>query len=311
MLNKKLTPFERSGLASISEITSPVGKLLLAKLELVSKEFLEQEAQFRSPEYFWPRDPLHEWSRRWEYPYVYHHLQRWLAGGGPAGQPTVVDLGSGVTFFPFACARLGATVICADVDPICARDIPRAAEVVSAGPGSVQYRGIERARLPFEDHEVDALYCISVLEHVPGRSGLVSEIARVIKPGGLLVLTLDIDREGHGEMTPQDYCDLTKVLDRYFMLGKPLAVVSGPDLLTSLGSTIKLYGSLRPGWICLKERVVKPLLGRSPASINLCVMGLVMTRRADWVTDSEAPDKARTLKNRELLLRLESEFPIL
>ena len=68
-------PFDRSGLATLSDIETAEWRELYAVMEKEQAEVLAQESRFRSLEYKWPRDPLHNWSRVWEYPYVYHHLR--------------------------------------------------------------------------------------------------------------------------------------------------------------------------------------------------------------------------------------------
>src|SRR5688572_1374985 len=42
--------------------------------------------------------------------------------------------------------------------------------------------------MPFKDHEFDALWSIWVLEHIPNPEAALSEIRRVVKPGGLIYM---------------------------------------------------------------------------------------------------------------------------
>jgi len=132
--------FDRCGVAALSELHSPECRARFAHLERQQQEFLSHAAEFRSPEYKWPRDPLHTWSRVWEYPYVHHHVEESCSRSSASGPPRVVDLGSGVTFFPFSVAQLGCHVTCADIDPVCAKDLARAAQVIDCRPGRVDFR---------------------------------------------------------------------------------------------------------------------------------------------------------------------------
>ena len=63
----------------------------------------------------WVLDPLHQWSRQWEYPFVFNALKKANVEDGAR----ILDAGSGISFFPFLIAQqLRATVTCCDVDPL-------------------------------------------------------------------------------------------------------------------------------------------------------------------------------------------------
>ena len=51
------------------------------------------------------------------------------------------------------------------------------------------------SRLPYADGSFDVVYSVSVLEHVPTRSAVLRELVRVLRPGGLFVLTFDVGLE--------------------------------------------------------------------------------------------------------------------
>ena len=72
-------------------------------------------------------------------------------------------------------------------------------------PPGVKYQGIDIAPefagpdvliqdisngIPFPDGAYDFVFCIEVLEHVPNPYGTLGEIHRVLKPGGVLVLSV-------------------------------------------------------------------------------------------------------------------------
>jgi SAM-dependent methyltransferase len=72
-------------------------------------------------------------------------------------------------------------------------------------PPGVRYQGVEIAPefggpdilthdisrgLPFDDASFDFAFCIEVLEHLPNPFGALSEIHRVLKPGGVVVLSV-------------------------------------------------------------------------------------------------------------------------
>ncbi|HEX9282949.1 MAG TPA: methyltransferase domain-containing protein [Gemmatimonadales bacterium] len=72
-------------------------------------------------------------------------------------------------------------------------------------PAGVRYQGIDIAPefagpdvliqdisrgIPFADGAYDFVFCIEVLEHVPNPFGTLTEINRVLRPGGVLVLSV-------------------------------------------------------------------------------------------------------------------------
>lgn len=60
---------------------------------------------------------------------------------------------------------------------------------------------------PLEDHSMDGVLCTQVLEHSPNPGRLLSEIARVLKPGGKLILTAPFLWQEHEQ--PYDYFRFT------------------------------------------------------------------------------------------------------
>ena len=280
--------FERNGIAAMSDLDTAEWKEVFALLEAEQQRFLSHEDAFRSPNYPWPRDPLHCWSRIWEYPYVYSFLRSHLAPSGAArssdGPARVVDLGSGVTFFPFSVARLGSHVTCADIDPICAGDLGKAAAVVDHAPGAVDFRLIEGDALPFGDGEVDAVYCVSVLEHIPTFEVTVREVARILQPGGILLLTIDLDLTGLAEIGVENYRRLKDTLRDHFHGVFPDVTVHPADVLRSDTSQYSISGEPPPPpdgpWLAFKKRVIRPLLGETPAPIPRLAVECMVLRRS-------------------------------
>lgn len=258
-------PFDRSGLACIDDLTNPACRELFDLMEREQGMFLAHEAEFRSPEYGWPRDPLHTWSRCWEYPYVYQALRSGYGRLAEGRQPLLVDVGSGVTFFPFAVAKLGYRVVCTDVDPVCCRDLRKAARVVSCSPGSVDFKPCSLEHLPFEDQECDGICCISVIEHVPDPPATVREMFRILKKNGLLSLTIDLDLRGDHEIGPRSYLELHRALRSCFELAAPEYGIHPATMLTSTTGPYPV--GIRPGLkktIFQVKQLVKPLMGRRP-----------------------------------------------
>lgn len=96
----------------------------------------------------------------------------------------VLDLGCAGGFMAEALDDRGATVT--GIDP--AADAIAAARAHAGEAGrSIRYdTGVGEA-LPYGNAEFDAVVCVDVLEHVADLHKVMSEVARVLKPGGLFL----------------------------------------------------------------------------------------------------------------------------
>lgn len=258
-------PFARGGLARLSDLDTPTWRDLFTVLEAREASFLARDAEFRSPQYRWPRHALHSWSRVWEYPYVLRFLRDFRSSFAEARLPRVADLGSGVTFFPFAAADIGFDVVCLDTDPVCVRDLQAAICVVPKTAGHVEAR-LSDSRLPLSDGEMDVVYSVSVIEHVPEFESLVREVCRVLRPGGWFIATVDIALAPGYELSANRHADLVRELSHGF---RPLVgdvAVHPLDVLDPTRSPFPLAPprGLSLAWFHVKQRILKPLLGRAP-----------------------------------------------
>lgn len=96
----------------------------------------------------------------------------------------VLDLGCAGGFMAEAMAARGARVV--GIDPV-AEAVAAARRHSSAIGLAIQYDvGVGEA-LPYDDACFDAVVCVDVLEHVTDMSLVLSEVARVLRAGGLLL----------------------------------------------------------------------------------------------------------------------------
>lgn len=273
--------FERSGFAGFSDLSDPAWSKLLSFLESEQEKFLAKETFFRSSDYPWPRDPLHTFSRIWEYPYAYYHLKRWKEIQALPNGSVAVDIGSGTTFFPFSAARLGFDVVCVDPDAICCRDLAKAVSIIDVAPGSVRCLEAKGESIPLPSGGAGAVYCLSVLEHLPSCVGIVREMARILRPGGLLILTIDVSADQTAEISFANHCQLLSTLQEYFEYVFPETTIHPANFLHSNAGPYPMESppgspmrrALRP-W----GRKLKAWLGWKPALHLLC-QGFVMQKK--------------------------------
>ncbi len=268
--------FERSGLGALSDLESVEWKRLFSQLEEHQSLFLNNEPFFRSQELSCSKDPLHQWSRVWEYPYVYHHISKFRQEFPSKNRlPRIIDFGSGVSFFPFSIAKLGFQVMCVDIDPVCERDMIRANKVTTCLPGKVEFLLSDGLKIPMNDQSVDGIYCVSVLEHIKQFEKTIEEIARVLVPRGRLIITFDLAASGEAEINIGRYKYLRSLLDTYFDLHEKEITVH-----PNVGSfPLEAFSGIRLIYFKLKQGL-KPLFGMKRAPIlKLYVYGGVFSRK--------------------------------
>ena len=110
---------------------------------------------------------------------------RTFAGHLPARRPlTVIDLGSGTgRFTPALAEAFGGPVY--GVEP--AAGMRRAAEADATHP-RVTYLAGEAGAIPLPDATADVVLMFLSFHHFPDQAAAAREIARVIKPGGRVIL---------------------------------------------------------------------------------------------------------------------------
>jgi len=276
--------FDRNGLAALRDLATDEWKTIFTTLEKEQQWFLGQEKLFKGGEYAWPNDPLHTWSRVWEYPYITHHL-RWLKRRfSRTKSPVVLDVGCGVTFFPFTVAKQGFNVRCIDNDPVCEADMNKAIQLLATPREKITFRRSNGNALPVRDASVHIVYSISVLEHVDKVEDLIDEISRVLVRGGFFLLTFDLDLLGNFELSVEHFKDLRSHLAKYFDAYYPDVTVHPADVLFSEAGPYPLKnldGASVP-WFLAKQ-MVKAVIGRKrhplPQRYHLAVNGMVLQKR--------------------------------
>ncbi len=107
-----------------------------------------------------------------------------LALLAPQPGEAILDLGCGDGVLSRQIADSGATVIAVDHSP---RMLEAARPRVASG--QVEFRRGEMEQLPLEDDEVDAAFANLVWHHLADVDRAAHEVARVVRPGGVAVVT--------------------------------------------------------------------------------------------------------------------------
>lgn len=96
----------------------------------------------------------------------------------------VLDLGCAGGFMAEAMTNKGAKVT--GIDPA-AQAIAAATARAEQMDQTIQYNVGVGENLPYPDDHFDAVVCVDVLEHVADLNKVLTEVARVLKPGGLFL----------------------------------------------------------------------------------------------------------------------------
>ncbi len=226
----------KAGIPSATDYRAVTASPDFAAMEAYSSRFLTVHApklvQYAAR---WVADPLHQWSRQWEYPFVLSRLQA-RATRGHLG--AVLDAGSGVTFFPFFVRSRfdGASVTCCDSDA----GLAAVYRQIGREDGSaVAFAAADLRSMPFGDSQLDAVYCISVLEHTDRYAEILGEFHRILKPGGMLVLTFDVSMDGRRDATIEAAEDLLEIVTSVFDVagatgGALRPRLADPDIFSTL-----------------------------------------------------------------------------
>jgi len=96
----------------------------------------------------------------------------------------ILDIGGGAGDFLVFCRESipGLSVILVDIS--------EEAVVTAAGKGITGYQvDVGDNALPFDDNTFDGVHCGDVIEHVFDTDAFINEVLRVLKPGGVMIVT--------------------------------------------------------------------------------------------------------------------------
>ena len=202
-------------------------------IEHFSREFLRKNRELLA-EYSnkWVADPFHHWSRQWEYPFVLREIE-YFARETQRPALEILDAGSGITFFPFLVRQQisQSQLTCCDSDQSIQ---PVFTAIADRSDRTIDFFSVDLAATQFPANRFDVIYCISVLEHVNHYSQIVAEFHRLLRPGGMLIITLDISLDGCHEITIPGAQQLLRLLQDTF---SPANCIHSVDLLSETWHT--------------------------------------------------------------------------
>jgi ubiquinone/menaquinone biosynthesis C-methylase UbiE len=158
-----------------------------ASIEAFKPALKDQATNTSSKEYF--DDVASEWDelRREFFPDSVREKAAVAAGVKPGS--VAADIGAGSGFITDELLRHGARVIAIDQSEA----MLEVMKLKYGAGGSVDFRIGESEKLPVDDNSVDYAFANMYLHHVEAPARAIKEMARILKPGGKLVIT-DLDQ---------------------------------------------------------------------------------------------------------------------
>ncbi|MEY2565886.1 MAG: hypothetical protein QOE35_415 [Actinomycetota bacterium] len=104
----------------------------------------------------------------------------------------LLDLGCGGGRHAYEAMRRGADVVALDADDAELKEVAVLVEAVRAegAPGAGAPVNGDALHLPFADATFDRVIAAEVLEHIPPDAAAMAELARVLRPGGTMAVTV-------------------------------------------------------------------------------------------------------------------------
>jgi SAM-dependent methyltransferase len=166
----------------------------------------------------WTGERFVPWAR--EAALAYEHLHRYIWASTLVSGKRVLDLACGEGYGSHLLARAAATVVGIDLDGKAvaharSRYLRSNLEFLQ---GDITSTGIAAA------HDFDVIVCFEAIEHIDAHEALLAEVRRLLKPGGLFVVSTpnkDVYDQGREEANPfhvreLSFEELRALLSRHF-----------------------------------------------------------------------------------------------
>ena len=185
---------------------------------------------------------------------------------------TVLDLGSGAGFDAFLAAReVGPTGRVIGVDMTDEMLAKARANAQQAGFSNVEFRKGYIEALPVDDASVDVVLSNCVINLVPDKAAVYREVARVLRPGGRMVISDVVLNEPLPEVIAADVAALTGCVAGAALRDQYLATIAAAGL-----ADIEIVSDKGFGAVAL-TMVPEPMLRQAQAA------GIDVQRVADTV----------------------------
>jgi len=132
----------------------------------------------------------------------------------------------------------------------------------------------DAAAIPLASGSVDTVLCTELLEHVPNPDMVIEEIARVLKPGGILLCTAPFFYPIHDALDFFRYSPMgvATMMRRHSFQVESVAPLSGTGLTLAILFNIYWFdiGFMWTKWLYLFGLILRPVLLLFVFIVNMC-----------------------------------------
>lgn len=175
------------GIPRINDVVSVKSSKLYKELNNFSDIFYKKIGILQN-EYRWSKSPIAEWSRIYEYPFVYESILNNIN----KDTKKIISLGSGFTFFEFFLATkfpdINFTLFDYDNKNI---ELINEAKNIVGGGGNIMAISGDMTNIMLNE-KYDILYSISVMEHIPNFLNVPKQIKKIMDVNSKFFLTFDV-----------------------------------------------------------------------------------------------------------------------
>lgn len=154
------------------------------------------------------------------------HIHRYLFASQFVQGRDVLDVACGEGYGSHMLGQIARSVVGVDI----AADVVQRANEVYGSP-AISFRAGDATEIPVDDHSVDVVVCFETIEHVADQNKLMSEIRRVLRENGTLVISTPNATADDGawhegnpfhvhELTRQEFTDLLKTSFAHVSVGE-------------------------------------------------------------------------------------------
>lgn len=186
----------------------------------------------------------------------------------------VLDVGTGDGFWTARMAKHCANIVGVEPD----RNLLGYARTIHAG-ANLRYVRATAENLPFEDCSFDKVISVSCLEHFQDPEQGLRQMARVLKPGGRLAISVDSLLPENSDSGFREWHKQRHFVTRYFRHDELCGMIESAGLRCEPQRTVHIFRSRVAAW-------VRQVVTRRPKVwLPFFPLSYLAVRGADWQFD--------------------------